>query len=96
MPLPGTLQPEELLHWSRLGLGAEVWSEPGRGLDWLHGDSLRGLGCAAPQPKEYGRRPGPTREEGHLCWGAHKERGGTAIGASLSTHALSGIRAPPT
>ena len=42
---------------------------------WLCEDSLKGLGCAAPQLRESRKKPGPTREAGCHCWGLWEERG---------------------
>ena len=62
----GTPQPETLFLWGGQGLSVEAralevrpWAED---WGWLHGDSLRGLGCGVPQPREYRKEPGPIRE----------------------------------
>ena len=90
--LPGTPQPEMIVCWGRRGLGAEAqvsedgpWGED---CGWLHGDSLQGLGCGGPRPREYGKKPGPAREASLHCWGAREARGSPTIGVSFSAHAV--------
>ena len=59
---PSIHQPETLVHWGRRGLGAEAQASEvrpwGEDCGWLCGDSLTGLGCRAPRPREYGKKPG--------------------------------------
>ena len=68
-----------LVHWGEWGLGAEAqvlkirpWEED---WIWMHGDSLRGLQCCVPQPREY-KKPGPTREARSPCSGVFNQKGG--------------------
>lgn len=51
-----------------------------------HGDSPKGLGCDAAQPRESGKKSGPTREARDHCWEEGTCGAGVAtIGANLST-----------
>ena len=77
--LPSTPQPEMLIHWGRQGLGAEPQDlevrPKGEDWGWLHGDSLKGLGCDV-------EGLGPPERQGDTVGGR------AAIGASFSTHTL--------
>ena len=73
-----TLAPE--ISSSRLGLA--VWRQP------------EGPGSGRPQPREPGRRPGPTGEPRCCCWGGREKEGRPAIGISLHMCGLSEGKAP--
>ena len=76
--------------WGRWGLGTEAQASEvrlwGEDWGWLCENSLRGLGCGAPQLRESGKKSGPTREARCHCWEAPKEMDGPTTGASFSWH----------
>ena len=56
----------------------------GEDWEWLCEDSLKGLGCGAPQPRESRKKPGPAREAGCRCWEVWEERGWSTKVTSFS------------
>ena len=79
VPPPSTPQPEMLVHRGGRGLVAEARASEvrawGEAWGWLCGDSLRGLECGVPQPREYRKKPGPARDAMCHHWGGHTRRG---------------------
>ena len=69
VPLPGTPQPEAVLHWGGCGLGAEAQASEVRTGEKTGGGCLRGLGCGVPPLREEAWAPQRGRAP-LLGWGA--------------------------